>query len=120
MTDGAKFGVRIRCSPDGVEQTTIEIDPERRTLTVDRTKSSLDPEALLTRETGNLGAVAAGEDLEIRIFLDRSVNEVFANGSAATSRVYPMRADSLEVSVFATGDGVRLKELDAWEMGSIW
>ena len=117
VSEDSTFGVRIRCSPDGAEQTTIEIDPERRTLTVDRTKSSLDPEALLTRETGSLGAV--GKDVEVRIFLDRSVIEVFANGSAATSRVYPMRADSLGVIVFATGGGVRLKELEAWEMVSI-
>ncbi len=119
MEDAVTFGLRIRCSPDGEEQTTIEIDPERQTLTVDRTTSSHDPEALLTRETGSLEPIA-GDQIELRVFLDRSVIEVFANGSAATSRIYPMRADSLGVSLFADGPGVRLKEFDAWEMESIW
>ena len=120
VADVATFGVLVRCSPDGREQTAIEIDPVEQTLTVDRTKSSLDPEALLTKETGSIGTVAAGDELELSIFLDKSVIEVFANGAAATSRIYPMRADSLGVSLFATGAGVRLKELDAWELGSIW
>ncbi len=113
------FGLGVRCSPDGEEQTTIEVDLEQQTLTVDRTESSLDPEALLTRESGALRSPAAGDELELCVYLDRSVIEVFANGSAATSRIYPMRADSLGVSLFATGAGVRLTEFDAWEMRSI-
>ena len=48
--------------------------------------------------------LAAGEGLELRIFLDRSVLEVFANGrQCITQRIYSTRADSLGVRLFSKG-----------------
>jgi len=53
--------------------------------------------------------------------VDHSVVEVYANTSAClTSRIYPSRADSVGVELFARGGPARLQKLDAWEMGSIW
>ena len=61
--------------------------------------------------------LADGERLKLRIFLDRSVLEVFANGrQCMTQRIYPTREDSLGVSVFAYGGETTLKSLDVWEM----
>ena len=58
-----------------------------------------------------------GERLKLHIFLDRSVLEVFANGrQCMTQRVYPTRADSLGISVFAFGVEAILKSLDVWDM----
>ena len=62
-----------------------------------------------------------GESLDLRIFVDKSVVEVFANGRQAIAlRVYPEREDSVGVSVRAQGDEAALLSLDAWRMKSIW
>ena len=62
-----------------------------------------------------------GEPLRLRIFVDRSLIEAFANGrQCLTVRVYPTLEDSRGVSVFARGSGARLASLDAWQMRSIW
>ena len=41
---GQKFGVMVRCSPDGEEGTVILFDGEARTLQVDTSRSSLSPD----------------------------------------------------------------------------
>ena len=62
-----------------------------------------------------------GEPLKLRVFIDRSIVEVFANGKQYLAmRVYPGRRDSVGVSVRAQGQEALLKRLDAWQMKAIW
>jgi len=56
------------------------------------------------------------ELLKLRIFIDRSAVEVFANGK----QYLAMRVDSLGVSLRARGGGAVLKWMDAWQMKPIW
>ena len=58
-----------------------------------------------------------GETLKLRIFLDRSLLEVFANGrQCITQRIYPTRPDSLGVGLFSRGGSVRVRSLQAWDL----
>ena len=55
-----------------------------------------------------------GETLEMRVFIDRSVIEVFANRrQCLTQRVYPTRADSTAVRLFAVGGAARASVVEA-------
>ena len=59
----------------------------------------------------------AGEPLELRVFIDRSVVEVFANRrQCLTQRVYPTRPDSTAVRLFATGAAAHASAVEAWDM----
>ena len=61
------------------------------------------------------------EPLHLRIFIDRSVVEVFVNGKqCVAARVYPGRADSVGVSLRAQGQDAVLRSLDAWQMKNIY
>ena len=61
------------------------------------------------------------EPLRLRVFVDRSVVEVFVNGrQCVAARVYPDRQDSVGVSLRAQGQDATLRSLDAWQMKSIW
>jgi beta-fructofuranosidase len=61
------------------------------------------------------------EPLQLRIFIDRSVVEVFVNGKQCVSvRVYPGREDSLGVSLRSQGQESLLRSLDAWQMKNIY
>jgi beta-fructofuranosidase len=83
---------------------------------VERERSSLSPDV----ERGTQGgafALAEDETLKLKVFLDASVIEIFANDRAClTSRIYPSRSDSLGIGVFARGHNARLKALSIWEM----
>ena len=61
------------------------------------------------------------EDLELRVFVDRNIVEVFVNGRQCLAiRVYPGREDSIGVSLLSQGRDARLIALDAWSMQDIY
>ena len=90
-------------------------------ITLDSSYSSTLPDALSRPpETAPL-VMEAGEPLRLRVFIDRSVVEVFANGRQCVAvRVYPGREDSAGVSLRAQGSGAKLVSLDAWQMKSVY
>ena len=127
--NGAKeFGVTVRCSADGAEQTLIICEPSANKLKIDISKSTLDEEIRKRYNCyrGRGAPVKAqeapfelrdGESLKLRIFVDRSVLEVFANGrQCITQRIHPTCSDSLGVALFSRGGGAKVISLEAWEM----
>ena len=113
---GAKqFGVKVCCSPEGEEQTVVFYDATEKKLKVDTRQSSLTegPKGI------EAGPFALGDDepLRLRVFVDKSVVEVFANGrQAVMRRVYPSRDDSVGVRVFSTGGPATVTALEAWDI----
>ena len=125
-----EVGLRVFQSPNGEEQTTISLSmhghawpwkSNKRHLMIDVSQASLSADvASRVPEIGPL-YLKDGEPLHLRVFIDRSVVEVFANGrQCLTLRAYPTRPDSTGVSVFARGSEARLVSLTAWQMKSIW
>ena len=65
--------------------------------------------------------ISDDEPLRLRVFVDRSVVEVFVNGRQCLAvRVYPERADSVGVSLRSQGVPSTVRLLSAWMMNSIW
>jgi beta-fructofuranosidase len=64
--------------------------------------------------------IAPDEPLTVRIFVDRSVIEVFAHGRVCkTLRTYHAPGDALDtIRLIARGGPVTIESLDVWEMGS--
>jgi beta-fructofuranosidase len=130
-------------SPNAEEQTSLTIYNFDRKLSIwydtksvvslDGTRSSISPDvwirpperAVMEQGPRNWDsapdATAPGKPVRLRVFLDRSVVEVFVNEKLyLATRVYPVRQDSLGVSLKAQGQDAVLKSLDAWQMHSIW
>jgi beta-fructofuranosidase len=130
-------------SPNAEEQTSITLYNFDRKLSIwydtksviclDGTRSSIDPEVWVrpperaVLEKGAYDSASAptatgpGKLFRLRVFIDRSVVEVFVNAKLYLAmRVYPGRRDSMGVSVRAQGQDAVLKKLDAWQMQSIW
>lgn len=108
-----KAGLRVFAAPDGREETLVYYDARTKELVVDGTKSEGDRPAIAERAPLLLHS---GELLELDVFLDRSVVEVFANGRQAVSRrVYNAGTDADAVSFWFEGE-VHVRELDVWDM----
>ena len=61
------------------------------------------------------------EPLRIRIFVDKSIVEIFINGKQAlAARVYPSKSNSIGVSLLSIGKDSELKSLEAFQMKSIY
>jgi beta-fructofuranosidase len=120
-------------SPHAEEVTRICFFPERGyrshgrgrirpgVISIDSSRSSTLPDAS-SRPPENADVfIDQGEPLQLCVFVDRSVVEVFVNGRQyAAVRVYPGRQDSIGVSLRAQGSDAELESLDAWQMKSIY
>lgn len=99
----------MRCSPDGEEQTLIVYDASESTLRIDLVRASLDkdtmPKSYYFTEGENpvVSAqeapfeLAPSETLDLRIYLDRSVLEVYANGRQCLTQRVPCGRRCLEL-----------------------
>jgi beta-fructofuranosidase len=111
----SQFGVKVCVSPDGQEETSIFYDAAEAKLKVDTRKSG--PEDTPRAVEAAPFELKQGERLELRVFVDKSVVEVFANSRQAIARrVYPSRPDSIGVSLFSTGGKTEVHTLEAWKI----
>ncbi|KAG6011545.1 hypothetical protein E4U54_008034 [Claviceps lovelessii] len=115
LTGGEKFVFSVLSSPDGRETTSLVFDLATQTITVDRSKSSLEQLGTNSPDTGYL-RLLPGEDLDIRIFVDVSIIEIYANDRfALTSRVYPSLDGSTGASYDFGGLDDKNVELEYWQ-----
>jgi beta-fructofuranosidase len=109
-----RCGLKVRASNDGQEETVLYFDAEARQLVFDSTRSGRDGRKVVERAPL---ALKKDEPLQLRVFIDKSVVEVFANDRQAIGRrVYPVRPDSRGIVLFATDGAARFKTVTSWEM----
>lgn len=90
-------------------------------ITLDTSYSSSLPDVLSRAPETAPVYITEDELLHLRIFIDRSVVEVFVNGKqCVAARVYPGREDSVGISLRAQGQDAILTSLDAWQMTDIY
>ena len=119
MGEASTFGMKVLASPNGEEETIITFNIEKNNITVDFSNSSLDtsikhyqrtmnfmtsePNPIATSQVAPF-SLKKNEKLEIQIFIDKSIIEIFANGrQCITQRVYPTRSDSRGIEIFSSG-----------------
>ena len=94
-------------------------------LTLDRSAGSQNP---AVRSSGRDGTFPIGVDdlVHLRVLIDHSVLEIFANGQPLTARIYPIRPEDAvrtSISVASTtgpDSSVVVERFEAWRMRSIW
>ena len=65
--------------------------------------------------------LASGELLKLRVFVDGSVVEVFANDRVCIAqRIYPENPESMQFALIARAGRATARKVDTWKMGSIW
>lgn len=115
----AQLGIKVRCTPDGEEETLLYYDWKESMLLADRTKTSQHSEERCSGIQGGKLDLC-GENLKLHLYLDRSMVEAYANGlKSLTTRVYPGRKDALGLELWGDGEAL-VKSMDIWEMKSIW
>jgi beta-fructofuranosidase len=110
----SKTGVQVCVSDDGREQTTLYYDALEKQLKCDAIRSSL------TFGRRNVESapfeLKEGEHLILRVFVDRSIVEVYANNRQAIARsIYPT-LDGRGIRLFAEGADIRVLSVKAWDM----
>ena len=105
----------------GYRDRRLQPPPVTSTLTLDTTRSSIASDVRSrSPETAHF-LLPDDENLKLRIFIDRSVVEVFANDvQCVAARVYPDREDSTGVLIRSQGSASQLVSLDAYQMADVY
>jgi sucrose-6-phosphate hydrolase SacC (GH32 family) len=108
MKPGAakQFGVQVYCDKDGANGFPIMVEPETKTLALGEMKVPFE--------------LKPGEDLTLRVFLDKNMIEVFVNDRQAAVAPHKYAPENLGVSLFSKGGDVVVKEVRGWKMKSIY
>jgi beta-fructofuranosidase len=109
----SEVALLVRRSPDGAQGTRIAYDRERATLAIDRDRAGAGDGGVHAAPL----PLGAGETLRLRVLVDRSSLEVFAEDGRVvlTDRVYPDPA-SVGVALEAKGGRARLVSLRAFPL----
>lgn len=95
--------------------------PEETLISLETSHSSILPEARSRAPETAPVHIERGENITLRIFIDKSIVEVFINHKqCVAARVYPGRDDSIGVSLRSQGNASELISLDAWQMKNIY
>ncbi|WP_407343064.1 glycoside hydrolase family 32 protein [Pengzhenrongella phosphoraccumulans] len=127
---GTRVELAVRATADGAEQSVVVLDrapgAAGARLTLDRSSSSLDP-GVDTVALGGDVPVGPDDRVALRVLVDHSALEIFANGRALSARVYPTRPDAVGVWLggwSAPGVAGRpvpaMDRLDVWRMADLW
>lgn len=109
-----KVGLKVRASENREEETLLYYDAETGSLVFDSTRSGTDGRKIVEKAPFVL---KEGESLQLRVFIDKSVIEVYANDrQGICRRVYPARNDSLGIRLFTEGGDAEFSRIQAWEM----
>ena len=101
-----EYGIKVLCDEEGNNGLSISSGKGSKTLNV----GYIDPPFELQE----------GEDLTLRIFIDKNMIEVFANDRQAAVAWHEYDPQDLHVSLFSKGGDLKVKKVSAWQMKSIY
>ena len=130
VSRNSKFVLKVCCSKLNDEETAIIFDSKKNILKIDTSRSTLDKNVfrpdVMARYQGKQSdmpvqeapfRLESDELLNLRVFLDRSILEVFSNNrQAITQRIYPINRDSKNIDVRSIGGSSKIVRLDLWQM----
>lgn len=103
LPEGAAIEVTVRATADGRERTVyrLERSGHHADFSLDRSHASLDQ----STDAGPLGGrvPVEGDRVRVRVLVDHSALEAFANGVPLAARVYPVAPDADRVSIRVDG-----------------
>jgi sucrose-6-phosphate hydrolase SacC (GH32 family) len=100
LEENAEFGVRLRCSQNGQEGTDIVYNAGSKYF-------------------GGVPLDLRDNTLELRIWVDASLIEAFANNETAwTRRYYPQSEDSLHLAFWSRSGVATIQSLEFWPLQS--
>ena len=111
-----EYGVKVCACPGHEEETVIGYDTAEGALKIDTSRSGIHQEKKSV-ESASLKLNHA-EGLKLRIFVDKSLVEVFANDGrrVLSRRVFPERKDATAIRLYANGHATRATCVQVWDL----
>ena len=100
--DAKRYGIRLLCDEKNRKGLDLFVEPGRKTIKLGSTTAPLE--------------LKPNEDIRLRIFVDRSVVEVFANDRQAVVKQHMYEPDDVGVCLISLGGGMEVSEIKCWKM----
>ena len=114
-TKASRYGIKVGVSEDGKEETVIYYDASDKKLKFDSRKSGLTNYGRKIIEEAPL-ELKNNEPLVLRVFIDRSIIEVFANDRQSIARMVYPTLGGRGITLFSNGDVSDVKTIKTWEL----
>jgi sucrose-6-phosphate hydrolase SacC (GH32 family) len=100
-----EFGMDVLCDKNGENGLRVAVMAESKTLKVGNAPAPFE--------------LKKGEDLTLRVFIDKNLVEVFANDRQAVVAAGKYVPKNLAVNLFSHGGDILVKQVNCWKMKSI-
>ena len=101
-----EVGLWVLCDASGANGVDIAYLSDTRILKVGRVSAPFE--------------LKPGEDLTLRVFIDKNFVEVFANDRQAAATAIAYNKDNLGISLFSKGAVTAVKSVQSWKMKSAY
>jgi beta-fructofuranosidase len=101
-----EFGISVYCDRDANRGFPVIFQPAAKTMMMGQTRVPLD--------------LQPGADVEMRVFLDKSIIEVFVDDRRAALAPHRYEPENLGVALLSKGGDIVVKSPIAWDMRSIY
>jgi sucrose-6-phosphate hydrolase SacC (GH32 family) len=101
-----EFGLDVLCDKNGENGVRVAVLADSKTLRVGPVNAPFE--------------LKMGEDLTLRIFIDKNLVEVFANDRQAAVSAGKYVPENLAVSLFSRGGDIAVKQIKCWKMKSTY
>ncbi len=102
--DASRYGVRLLCDKDNTNGLDLVVEPGAKSIKLGSTTAPFE--------------LKRGEDIQLRIFVDRSIVEVFVNDRQAVVKQHAYAPGDVGVCLFSEGGKMEVRELKAWTMAA--
>ena len=101
-----EFGLDVLCDKNSEKGVKVAVLPESKILRVGPANAPFE--------------LKPGEDLTLRIFIDKNLVEVFANDRQAAVAANRYDPDNLTITLFSKGADTLVKQVKSWKMKTIY
>jgi type 1 glutamine amidotransferase len=102
-----EFGLDVLCDKNGENGLRVAVMPEARTLKVGNVQAPFE--------------LKKGEDLTLRVFIDKNLVEVFVNDrQAAVAAAGKYVPENLAVRLFSNAGDILVEQIKCWKMKTIY
>jgi beta-fructofuranosidase len=102
--DAKRYGVRLLCDKENGKGLDLVVEPGAKTIKLGSTIAPFE--------------LKRGEDIQLRVFVDRSIVEVFVNDRQAVVKQHAYAPGDVGVCLFSEGGKMEVRELKAWTMAA--
>jgi sucrose-6-phosphate hydrolase SacC (GH32 family) len=103
--EARRCGVRLLCDRNQGKGIDVMVEPRSSRLELGATTAPLE--------------LGAGEDIRLRIFVDRGIVEVFANDRQAVMRRHDYAPQDVGVCLLSEGGATEIREAVGWQMRAV-